>query len=82
MSTEKNSTTGKVVEIFGPPLEFPTEMEEAQNDFCVLKGVISPGVFIPLHSHLVNALRSGSVPYFTPWEIQTGEHCPNCMQTL
>jgi quercetin dioxygenase-like cupin family protein len=32
-------------------LEFLTSPEEAQNDFCVLRGVIPPGVSVPLHSH-------------------------------
>jgi quercetin dioxygenase-like cupin family protein len=36
---------------FGPTLEFLTLPEDAQNDFCVLKGTIPPGVVVPLHSH-------------------------------
>lgn len=51
MNTEKNPTTGLIVELFGPTLEFLTLPEDEQNDFCVLKGVIPPGVFVPLHSH-------------------------------
>jgi quercetin dioxygenase-like cupin family protein len=37
--------------MFGPTLEFLTLPDEAQNDFCVLRGVIPPGVSVPLHSH-------------------------------
>ncbi len=51
MNTEKNPTTGLIVELFGPTLEFLPLPEVEQNDFCVLKGVIPPGVFVPLHSH-------------------------------
>ena len=51
MNTEKNPTTGQIIEIFGPTLEFLTLPADEQNGFCVLKGVLPPGVFIPLHSH-------------------------------
>ena len=51
MSLEKNPTTGKVLELFGPTVEFLTSPQEAQSDFCVLKGTIPPGVSVPLHSH-------------------------------
>lgn len=51
MSLEKNPTTGLVVELFGPTLEFITSPDDKQNDFCVLKGTIPPGVSVPLHSH-------------------------------
>ena len=51
MSLEKNPTTGLVLEFFGPTVEFLTSPEDEQNDFCVLKGTIPPGVSVPLHSH-------------------------------
>ena len=51
MSLEKNPTTGNVLELFGPTVEFLTSPQEAQSDFCVLKGTIPPGVSVPLHSH-------------------------------
>jgi quercetin dioxygenase-like cupin family protein len=51
MSLEKNPTTGRVLELFGPTVEFLTSPQEAQSDFCVLKGTIPPGVSVPLHSH-------------------------------
>jgi quercetin dioxygenase-like cupin family protein len=50
-SLEKNPTTGLVVELFGPTLEFLTSPEDKQSDFCVLKGTIPPNVYVPLHSH-------------------------------
>lgn len=51
MSTELNPTTGIRLEVFGPTIEFLTSPQEAHNDFCALRGVIPPGVFVPLHSH-------------------------------
>jgi hypothetical protein len=42
MSVEKNPTTGLVIELFGPTLEFLTSPEDEHNDFCVLKGTIPP----------------------------------------
>ncbi len=51
MNTEKNPTPSKIVDVFGPTLEFLTAPQEAHIGFCVLKGVIPPGVSIPLHSH-------------------------------
>jgi hypothetical protein len=38
MSLEKNPTTGLVIELFGPTVEFLTSPEDECNDFCVLKG--------------------------------------------
>ena len=47
----KNPTTGKVLEFFGPTVEILTSPQEIQNDFCILRGTIPPGGFVPLHSH-------------------------------
>jgi quercetin dioxygenase-like cupin family protein len=71
---EKNPTTGQVLEIFGPTLEFLTSPEDERNDFCVMKGTIPPGVHVPLHSHCdtedffvisgsVESLRQGKEGY-------------------
>ena len=51
MGLEKNPTTGLTLEFFGPTVEFLTSPDDEQNDFCVLKGTIPPGVSVPLHSH-------------------------------
>jgi quercetin dioxygenase-like cupin family protein len=51
MSLEKNPTTGLVVELFGPTVEYLTSPEDEHNDFCVLKGTIPPSASVPLHSH-------------------------------
>jgi quercetin dioxygenase-like cupin family protein len=51
MELEKNPTTGQVVDLFGPTVEFLTSPQDEHNDFCVLKGTIPPGGFVPLHTH-------------------------------
>jgi quercetin dioxygenase-like cupin family protein len=51
MSLQKNPTTGLVIELFGPTLEFMTSPDDEHNDFCVLKGTIPPDGYVPLHSH-------------------------------
>lgn len=51
MSLEKNPSTGKVLELFGPTVEFLTSPQDVQSDFCVLKGTIPPGGIVPLHTH-------------------------------
>lgn len=51
MSLEKNPSTGKVLELFGPTVEFLTSPQDTQSDFSVLRGTIPPGVSVPLHSH-------------------------------
>lgn len=74
MSVEKNPSTGLVVELFGPTLEFLTSPEDERNDFCGLKGTIPPGHAVPLHSHqdtedflvvsgAVEGLRQGAEGY-------------------
>lgn len=51
MKLEKNPTTGLIIEVFGPTIEYLTSPDEEGIDFCVLKGTIPPGVAVPLHSH-------------------------------
>jgi quercetin dioxygenase-like cupin family protein len=48
---QRNGTTHEPFDFYGPVLEFLTLPEEAENDFCVLRGVIPPGIAVPLHSH-------------------------------
>jgi quercetin dioxygenase-like cupin family protein len=52
MSIDLNPTTGVRLDVFGPTVEFLTSPQEAHNDLCLMRGVIPPGVFVPLHSHL------------------------------
>jgi quercetin dioxygenase-like cupin family protein len=72
------------VDLMGPTVEFLTSPQEADIDFCVLRGVIPPGVAVPLHSHPdtedfidisgeVQALRQGTGGY--EWiKLKAGDH--------
>ena len=64
MPLEKNPTTGLILELFGPTVEFLTSPDDENSDFCVLKGMILAGASVPLHSHADTEdflLISGSV---------------------
>jgi quercetin dioxygenase-like cupin family protein len=74
ISTQVNATTARRVDLLGPTVEFLTSPQEANIDFCVLKGILPPGVCVPLHSHPdtedffvisgeVEALRQGTQGY-------------------
>ena len=39
------------VEVFGPTLEFVSGPDDPAADFWVMRGVVPPGVAVPLHSH-------------------------------
>ena len=51
VSLEKNPTTGLVLDLFGPTVEYLTLPDDLHNDFCVLKGTFPSGAAVPLHSH-------------------------------
>lgn len=38
-------------EVFGPSVEFVTWCDDEHGQFCVMRGVLPPGVTVPLHSH-------------------------------
>jgi quercetin dioxygenase-like cupin family protein len=42
-----NRTPGQSFDVFGPTVEFLTWSDE----FCVMRGVVPPGVTVPLHRH-------------------------------
>ena len=39
------------VDVFGPSLEFVSGPDDSAADFWVMRGVVPPGVVVPLHSH-------------------------------
>lgn len=39
------------LDVFGPQLEFLTLVDDDANNVCVMRGVIPPGVTVPLHRH-------------------------------
>jgi quercetin dioxygenase-like cupin family protein len=44
-------TSRIALDVLGPTVEFLTSPAAAHHDFCVMRGVIPPGVAVPLHSH-------------------------------
>jgi quercetin dioxygenase-like cupin family protein len=42
-----DQSSGPILDVFGPTVEFLTQSDE----FCVLRGVVPPGVTVPLHRH-------------------------------
>jgi quercetin dioxygenase-like cupin family protein len=41
----------EVLDVLGPTVQFLTPSEHGENTTCILRGVIPPGVIVPLHSH-------------------------------
>ena len=39
------------LDVFGPTIEFVSWSEDPLANFCVIRGVVPPGVTVPLHSH-------------------------------
>lgn len=40
----------EVLDVLGPRLQHLTKLSDDQ-DYCLMKGEVGPGVFVPLHSH-------------------------------
>lgn len=38
-------------DVFGPTVEFISGPDDLGADFCVMRGVLPPGVVVPLHRH-------------------------------
>jgi hypothetical protein len=44
-------TAADALDVFGPTVEFLRRPDDSDADFCVMRGVVPPGVTVPLHSH-------------------------------
>jgi quercetin dioxygenase-like cupin family protein len=44
-------TPGHTLDVFGPTVEFLRRPDDEHAGFCVMRGVVPPGVTVPLHSH-------------------------------
>jgi quercetin dioxygenase-like cupin family protein len=44
-------TGGEVLDVLGPTVEFLNVSHEPYEQFCLMRGVVPPGVTVPLHSH-------------------------------
>jgi quercetin dioxygenase-like cupin family protein len=49
--TSLNEGTQPVLNVFGPTVQFFATPAQAEEALCVMKGVIPPGVPVPIHSH-------------------------------
>jgi quercetin dioxygenase-like cupin family protein len=43
--------TGQALDVFGPTIEFLTSPHETNDQFCVMRAIVPPGVTVPMHSH-------------------------------
>ena len=46
-----NGTSYAAVDVFGPSVEFVSGPDDPRADFWVMRGVVPPGVTVPLHRH-------------------------------
>ena len=44
-------TSSPTFDVLGPTVEFLTTPDDSGNSFSVMRGVVPPGVVVPLHSH-------------------------------
>jgi quercetin dioxygenase-like cupin family protein len=59
---------GEALEVFGPTVQFLTAPHSSDEAPCIIKGIIPPGGFVPIHSHPgIEAffVISGQVEVFT-----------------
>ncbi len=45
------ATRTETLDVLGPTIEFLMPPAETGDSYCILRGTIGPGVFVPLHSH-------------------------------
>ena len=46
-----NAETAEVFDVLGAHIQFLTALSNADDDFCVARGVLPPGIVVPLHSY-------------------------------
>ena len=46
-----DGTPYRAVDVFGPTVEFVSGPDDPAADFWVMRGVVPPGLTVPLHSH-------------------------------
>jgi len=61
-------SSGETLEVFGPTVQFLIAPQSSDEAPCIIKGIIPPGGFVPIHSHPgIEAffVISGQVEVFT-----------------
>lgn len=41
----------EILDVLGPRIQFLTELSDNDEDYCLIKGALLPGVVVPIHSH-------------------------------
>lgn len=49
--TTTNAETAEIFDVLRSHVQFLTAVSGADDDFCVFRGALPPGVIVPLHSH-------------------------------
>ena len=45
------SVPSEILDVLGPRIQFLTELSDNDEDYCLIKGTVPPGVVVPIHSH-------------------------------
>ena len=45
------SVPSDTLDVLGPQIQFLTELSDNDEDYCLIKGSVLPGVVVPIHSH-------------------------------
>lgn len=51
MTPRTNAETDEIFDVLGAHIQFLTALSDADDDFCVARGILPPGIVVPLHSH-------------------------------
>jgi quercetin dioxygenase-like cupin family protein len=51
IKTMTNAATDEVFDLLRAHIQFLTAVSDADDDYCVFRGVLPPGVIVPVHSH-------------------------------
>ena len=43
--------TAEILDVLGPRIQFLTALSDNDDDYCVIRGTVAPGVVVPLHTH-------------------------------
>ena len=45
------SVPSEIFDVLGPRIQFLTELSDNDEDYCLIKGIVPPGVVVPIHCH-------------------------------
>lgn len=50
--TPNKADTAEILDLLGPRIQFLTALSDKDDEYCLLKGIVPAGAFVPIHSHL------------------------------